>query len=123
MTLSHRFWIFALAVAGIILFVFAGAAAYIWFGLTPDQAAAMVSICQDHAIVLLCVFLVLCLVFWAASDLVYSNYIKPVKKISGEVAMIYATNPSLRIPVNGNHDIQALARSINTFADTFETLN
>jgi DNA polymerase III subunit epsilon len=123
MTLSHRFWIFALAVAGIIVFVFAGTAAYIWFGLTPDQAAAVASICQDHTIVLLCVFLVLCLVFWAASDLVYSNYIKPVKKISGEVAMIYATNPSLRIPVKGNHDIQALARSINTFADTFEALN
>ncbi len=123
MTLSHRFWIFALAAAGIILFVVAGTAAYIWFGLTPEKAAAVASICQQHAIVLLCVFLVLCLIFWAASDLVYSNYIKPVKKISGEVAMIYASNPSLRIPVNGNHDIQALARSINTFADTFETLN
>ncbi len=120
MTLSHRFWIFALAGAGIIFLIFAGMAVYIWLHLTPDQAKAVTAICKNHTVVLLGGFLLLCLVFWAASDLVYANYIKPVKKISAEVAMIYASNPALRIPVRGNLDIQALARTINTFADIFE---
>ncbi|HKK99013.1 MAG TPA: exonuclease domain-containing protein [Desulfotignum sp.] len=123
MTLSHRFWIFALAMAGIIFLIFAGMAVYIWLHLTPDQTMAAAAFCKQHAAVLLGGLLLLCLVFWAASDLVYSGYIKPVKKISAEVAMIYASNPSLRIPVTGNQDIQALARTINTFADVFENQN
>ena len=120
MTLSHRFWIFALAGAGIIFLIFAAMAVYIWLHLTTEQAEAVTAICRQHTVVLLGGFLLLCLVFWALSDMVYTGYIKPVKKMSAEVAMIYASNSSLRIPVTGNQDIQALARSINTFADMFE---
>ncbi len=120
MTLSHRFWIFALAGAGIIFLIFAGMGVYVWLHLTPEQVKVAADFCKSHAAVLLGGVLLLCLVFWAASDLVYANYIKPVKKISAEVAMIYASNPALRIPVRGNLDIQALARTINTFADMFE---
>ncbi|MEE4363829.1 MAG: exonuclease domain-containing protein [Desulfotignum sp.] len=123
MTLSHRFWIFTLAGAGIIFLIIAGMAVYVWLHLTPDQAKAAAAFCKGHAAVLLGGFLLLCLVFWAASDLVYAGYIKPVKKMSAEVAMIYASNPALRIPVTGNQDIQALARTINTFADLFENQN
>jgi DNA polymerase III subunit epsilon len=123
MTLSHRFWIFALAAAGIILMIVTGMALYIWFHLPPGQAQTVIALIRDHLAVLLTGCLLLALVFWALSDLVYANYIKPVKKMSGDLALIYATNPGLRIPVKGNQDIQALARTINTFADTFEKLN
>jgi DNA polymerase-3 subunit epsilon len=123
MTLSHRFWIFAVTAAGIILMIFAGMALYIWFHLTPGQAETALLIIRKNLPALLTGGLLLSLVFWALSDLVYTNYIKPVRKISGNLALIYASNPSLRIPVKGNQDIQALARTINTFADTFEKLN
>ncbi|MDT8377982.1 MAG: exonuclease domain-containing protein [Desulfotignum sp.] len=123
MTLSRRFWIFALTAAGIILMILTGMALYIWFQLTPGQTQTVITLIRDHLVVVLTGGLLLALVFWALSDLVYANYIKPVKKISGDLALIYASNPSLRIPVTGNLDIQALARTINTFADTFEKLN
>ena len=123
MTLSHRFWIFALTAAGIILMIVAGMALYIWYHLAPAQTQMVVSLIKNHLVVLLTGSLLLALVFWALSDLVYANYIKPVRKMSGELALIYASNPSLRIPINGNQDIQALARTINTFADTFDKLN
>ncbi len=123
MTLSHRFWIFAVTAAGIILMIFAGMALYIWLHLTPEQTETALNIIQKNLPALLTGGLLLSLVFWALSDLVYANYIKPVRKISGNLALIYASNPSLRIPVKGNQDIQALARTINTFADTFEKLN
>jgi DNA polymerase-3 subunit epsilon len=123
MTLSRRFWIFALTAAGIILMILTGMALYIWFHLTPGQTQTVIILIRNHLVVLLTGGLLLALVFWALSDLVYANYIKPVKKISGDLALIYASNPSLRIPVTGNQDIQALARTINTFADTFEKLN
>jgi DNA polymerase-3 subunit epsilon len=123
MTLSRRFWIFALTAAGIILMIVTGMALYIWSHLTPAQAEAAFAVIRNHLPVLLTGFLLLALVFWALSDLVYANYIKPVRKMSGDLALIYASNPSLRIPVKGNQDIQALARTINTFADTFEKLN
>jgi DNA polymerase-3 subunit epsilon len=123
MTLSHRFWIFALTAAGIILMIVTGMALYIWFHLTPAQTQMVVFLIKNHLVVLLTGALLLALVFWALSDLVYTNYIKPVRKMSGDLALIYASNPSLRIPITGNQDIQALARTINTFADTFEKLN
>ncbi|EMS80076.1 3'-5' exonuclease [Desulfotignum phosphitoxidans] len=123
MTLSHRFWIFALTAAGIILMIVTGMALYIWFHLTFGQTQAVMTLIRDHLAALLTGVLLLSLVFWALSDLVYANYIKPVRKISTDVALIYASNPSLRIPIAGNQDIQALARTINTFADTFERLN
>lgn len=123
MTLSHRFWVFALTAAFIILLIMAGMALYIWFHLTPGQTQAVITLIREHLAVLLAGCLLLALVFWALSDLVYANYIKPVRKMSGDVALIYASNPCLRIPVKGNQDIQALARTINTFADTFEKLN
>lgn len=123
MTLSHRFWIFAVTAAGIIVLIVAGMALYIGFHLTPGQAETAAAIAKAHLPALITGGLLLSGVFWALSDLVYANYIKPVKKISADVALIYATNPTLRIPVTGNRDIQALARTINTFADTFEKLN
>lgn len=123
MTLSHRFWIFSLAGAGIIVLIVAAMAGIVWLSMTPDQATAAAAVIRENILVLLGGTALLGLLFWAASDLVYSNYIKPVKKLSAEIAMIYATNPSLRIPVTGNHDLQALARAVNTFADTFEDLN
>ncbi len=123
MTLSRRFWVFVLAAAAIILMIVAGMALFIWFRLTPAQTETVINLIRDHLVVLLTGSLLLALVFWALSDLVYANYIKPVKKMSGDVALIYASNPSLRIPVTGNQDIRALVRTINTFADTFEKLN
>jgi DNA polymerase III subunit epsilon len=123
MTLSHRFWIFAVTAAGTIVLIVAGIALYIGFHLTPGQAETAAAIAKAHLPALITGLLLLSGVFWALSNLVYANYIKPVKKISTDVALIYATNPSLRIPVTGNRDIQALARTINTFADTFEKLN
>ncbi len=123
MTLSHRFWIFALTAALVIGLIVAGTAVYIWFHLTPGQAGVVLSIIEHHLPVLLAGGLLLSIFFWALSDLVYANYIKPVRKISGDLALIYASNPCFRIPVKGNRDIQALARTINTFADTFEKLN
>jgi DNA polymerase-3 subunit epsilon len=123
MTLSHRFWIFALSAAGIVLMIVTGMALYIWVHLTPGQTQTVIGLIKDHLVVLLAGGLLLALVFWALSDLVYANYIKPVRKISGDLALIYASNPSLRIPVKGNQDIKALARTINMFADTFEQLN
>jgi DNA polymerase III subunit epsilon len=123
MTLSHRFWIFAVTAAGIIMLIVAGVALYIGFHLTPGQIETAAAIAKAHLPALITGGLLLSGVFWALSDLVYANYIKPVKKMSADVALIYASNPSLRIPVTGNRDIQALARTINTFADTFEKLN
>jgi DNA polymerase III subunit epsilon len=123
MTLSHRFWIFAVTAAVIIVLIIAGMALYIGFHLTPGQAQTAAAIAKAHLPVLITGALLLSGVFWVLSDLVYANYIKPVKKMSADVALIYASNPSLRIPVTGNQDIQALARTINTFADTFEKLN
>lgn len=123
MTQTNRFWMFALLSAGMVLLITAGLLGYIWFHLAPDQKSVLFRIFQDHIYVLLGVVFVLFSAFWVVSDITYNRYIRPIKRMSAEAGMIYASNPSHRIALTGNHDIRTLASVINDFADMFENLN
>ncbi len=123
MNLINRFWVFAFASLAGLLLAIAGMAAYIWFQLPPGPAKAIAVLFREQGYVLLGFILVLSGMFWIVYNLVYTGYVRPVKKISAEADMIYSSNPCLRIKVSGNREIKTLARVINDFADLFENLN
>lgn len=123
MTQTNRFWMFALLSAGLVLLMTLGLLGYIWLHLAPDRQAVLLSIFQEHVYTLLILVFVLFSAFWVVSDITYYRYIRPVKRMSAEAAMIYASNPSHRIALTGNHDIRTMASVINDFADMFENLN
>ena len=91
--------------------------------LTPQQNTAVLSIVVDHFEYITLFVLICSLVLFAGLEIIYVTYIKPIKKISAEASMIYASNPSHRIALSGNKDIFHLSRVINDFADLFENLN
>ncbi|WP_084681297.1 3'-5' exonuclease [Desulfospira joergensenii] len=120
---TNRFWKFSFLSAGIVLMLSACILGYIWSGLTLDQTRVLTEILQSNIYALLGLFFILSSAFWVISDIVYTLYIKPIKKISAEAQVIYASNPSHRLTVKGNKDIATLACVINDFADMFENLN
>jgi DNA polymerase-3 subunit epsilon len=120
---TNRFWKFAfytlvatMAIIGCILFFFFGA-------LNQDQVMAVISIEKDHPLYIFGIFFICASVVFTGLQIIYHTYIKPVKKISAEASMIYSTNPSHRLSITGNKDINNLTSVINDFAEMFENLN
>ncbi len=120
---TNRFWKFSFISAGVVLMLATLILFYIWSELTADQHHVLSEIARDHIYEGLGLCFLLSGSFWVLSDIVYTVYIKPVKKISAEAQVIYESNPSHRIAIKGNKDIADLIRVINDFADLFESLD
>lgn len=99
-----------------ILFLF-------WRQLTEPQIQVVLSIAEDHSEYFFFIVFTLLIFFYGVLQVIYATYIKPLKKISAEAAMIYSSNPSHRLDIIGNTDIKTLSSVINDFADLFENLN
>ncbi|WDP93098.1 MAG: hypothetical protein HUN04_26635 [Desulfobacter sp.] len=123
MTQTNRFWKFVLiSLTGILLCV-AGLLAHIWLNLTLEDKTALLNIFQNHIYTLLGLAFIVAGALWVVFDITYNRYILPLKRMSAEAGMIYASNPSHRIRVKGSSDIRNMAGIINDFADMFENLN
>ena len=123
MTQTNRFWKFVLASAVITLLMAAGILTFIWLSLGPDQETMLIGLCREHLFPFLGLFFVVFGTLWVVFDITYNTYIRPLKKMSAEAGVIYASNPSHRIQIKGSKDITHLSRIINDFADMFENLN
>ncbi len=123
MTQTNRFWKFVFASALGIFLMAAGLLAFIWFRLSPGQEDLLITIGQDDVYPLLWLVFLVIGSLWVVFDITYNTYIRPLKRMSAEAEVIYASNPSHRLNIKGSKDIIALARVINDFADMFENLN
>lgn len=123
MSQTNRFW--KLVILSILItFVVTGTISFfLWQAFSPLQKQVILSIFSEYSGYLACIFLVCLTVFYAGLEIIYAAHIKPVKKISSEANVIYASNPSHRIRVSGGRDIRKLITIINNFADMFENLN
>jgi len=98
-------------------------ALYIWQNLNIDQARNLVIIGHDFYLPLLAIALTIIAVIGFGLESIYKTYIHPLKKISAEASLIYASNPSHRLKVFGSKEISTLIGTINDFADIFENLS
>ncbi len=96
---------------------------YIWQNLDTDQIQSLVRIIEAFPISLLAIATTLCAVIGFGIESIYKNYIKPLKKISSEATLIYSSNPSHRLKIEGSREILDLSRIVNDFADIFENLS
>ncbi len=96
---------------------------FIWFRLSPGQEGLLLTIGQENIYPLLWLAFLIIGSFWVIFDITYNTYIRPLKRMSAEAGVIYASNPSHRINIKGSKDITTLSRVINDFADLFENLN
>jgi DNA polymerase-3 subunit epsilon len=100
-----------------------GLLTFIWFRLSPGQEFLLITIGQENIYPLLWLAFLVIGSLWVVFDITYNTYIRPLKRMAAEAGVIYASNPSHRININGSKDIITLARVINDFADMFENLN
>ncbi len=116
-----------LIAAGIVIFttvlVTGGVLLFVWQHLTAHQVQAVTQIVQTHLYKLLASGFIIVSVIGFSLESIYKNYIRPIKKISAGASLIYSSNPSHRLQVNGSRDIKALTGIINSFADMFENLS
>jgi len=123
MTQTNRFWKFVTAGA-LVIFLMAGSIiTFIWVRLTPVQEIALIGMGQEQLFPLLGLVFLVFGALWVIFDITYNTYVRPLKRMSAEASVIYASNPSHRIKIKGSKDITALTRVINDFADMFENLN
>ncbi len=100
-----------------------GILTFIWFQLTPDQEQVLKVLGQENLFPLLGLVFLVVGSLWVIFDITYNTYIRPLKRMSAEAGVIYASNPSHRLKIKGSKDITNLCRVINDFADMFENLN
>lgn len=123
MTQTNRFWKFVFASTLVIFLMASGLLTFIWFRLSPGQEFLLITIGQENIYPLLWLAFLVIGSLWVVFDITYNTYIRPLKRMAAEAGVIYASNPSHRININGSKDIITLARVINDFADMFENLN
>jgi DNA polymerase-3 subunit epsilon len=117
-----KFWeALALCLAALVVVCVAPA---IWIGyhLSLAEKEFLIQLGRQHFEFVLIVPLLLLLVCGWAADLIFRNYIRPIKKIAEEVALIHTTNPSHRIQTGGGAEIQRLCLKINEGAERHESL-
>ncbi len=118
-----RFWKLIFATFMATLIVICCILFFFWQELNPDQIRAVKSILLEHSEYFFCILFICFIVMYTTLEIIYASYIKPLKKISSEAAVIYASNPSHRVDIGGSRDIKDLSAVINNFADMFENLN
>jgi DNA polymerase-3 subunit epsilon len=123
MTQTNRFWKFVLASALCILLMVGSLLVFIWFHLSPVQVQLLITLGQENLFSFMGLVFIVFGSLWIVFDITYNTYIRPLKKMSAEAGVIYASNPSHRITIKGSKDITNLSRVINDFADMFENLN
>ena len=109
--------------AAFILLIVLGFLVLIWFRISVSQKSSLILICQENIYILLGLGFLVSGALWMVFDITYNRYILPLKRLSAEAGLIYDSNPSHRITIEGSRDIKDMARVINDFADMFENLN
>ncbi len=120
---TNRFLIATGIVISATILVIGGVLFFVWQHLTAQQVQTVTQIVQLHLYKFLAVGFIVVAVVGLGLESIYENYIHPIKKISAGASVIYSSNPSHRIHVNGSQSINALTGIINNFADMFENLS
>ena len=95
---------------------------YIWLNLDIDQMQTIERICQENLFPLLGIGFIIVAVTWFGLEYIYLNYICPIKKITAETSVVYASNPSHRISISGASEITSLTIVLNHCAGVYENL-
>ena len=120
---TNRYWKFVLITLGSTLVISCAILLAVFLNLTSDQKVAIYSIFIDQIEFFALFALIFIAVLFGGLEVIYASYVKPIKKISAEAEVIYASNPSHRLQIPGNKDIHQLCDVINDFAELFENLN
>ncbi|MCU0539640.1 MAG: exonuclease domain-containing protein [Desulfobacterales bacterium] len=108
-------------------FFFAGVAVsfalMLWHALAPAEQELVLGLMGRHASYLFGAGVLLLAGLGFALDWVFRLYVLPLDRITEETALIYRSNPSHRLALEGSPDVMRLSAVINQAAERFEELN
>ncbi|THB81268.1 MAG: hypothetical protein D3926_03020 [Desulfobacteraceae bacterium] len=119
----NTFWWFCSICTGAALLTVSVILFTVWQQLSPDQARIVMEIITAYPGYFFCAVFLALFILGFALDAISNLYVRPVKRISEQARIIYSSNPSHRIPMEGNRDIRSMVSVINDFADMFEHLS
>ncbi len=120
---TNRFWKFVFLTLFATLFIMAGLLFFLWQRMTDEEIRALSFIAVKDGVFITSLVLIFAIVALIGLQIIYLTYVKPLKKLCAEAEVIYSTNPSHRVKIDGNKDFKRLSTVINDFADMFENLN
>lgn len=119
---SLKYWIFILAIAGVIFAVIVASVAGSWLNLTPDEQAMVAGLRDKILPFPLMGAFVLVAVIGGLVSLLFRYYIIPILQMAESTQLISLVNPDYRIKPKGAREIAHLAEVINTTADAYQKL-
>lgn len=116
----NRFLIRLGSVLVLLTLVIVALGVFIWSRLDDTQVQIIEQILQNNLYPILALGFVILLVIGFGLESIYVNYIKPLKLIKEDTAVIYSSNPSHRLNIAGSPEITALVNVLNQCAQVYE---
>jgi DNA polymerase-3 subunit epsilon len=122
MKTKNKFGWFVIISSGFSMLVIFVLAVLFWHQLSLPEKQLLKEIFTSNFIYIFSAGFILLAGLGFLIDWMFRLYIIPISKLSEEVALIYAGNPSHRIDIEGSLDFMRLVEQINVGADKHEAL-
>jgi DNA polymerase-3 subunit epsilon len=119
---GNHFWGVVLFYAVLLVIIFAASAVWLNYQLNPEQLQLVRQFLRQFFGPLVVISILLLVVAVTSVLVVFRKFILPTRKITDEISLINASNPSHRIRIGGGEEIRRLCERINDGAERFEAL-
>lgn len=106
----------------LLIILLSGSAIWFKFHLNAGQLQFILNLLKQFAGPIIVITSLLLMVSGGAVIAVFRKYILPIRKLTDEIALVNASNPSHRIRSDGGAEIRRLCGCINESAERFESL-
>jgi DNA polymerase-3 subunit epsilon len=122
MRTKTKFGWFVVISASFSILVILALAILFWQQLSPPEKQFLRNFLSQYFIYFFTVGFLVFAGIGLMTDWIFRVYIIPIGKLSEEVSLIFSTNPSHRIDIEGSQDFMRLVKQINTGAEKHEAL-
>ncbi len=119
---GNHFWGIVIFSAVLLLIILAASAVWLTYQLSSEQLQFTRQLLQQFIGPLVVIAILLLVVCVTPVLIVFRKFILPTRKITDEISLINASNPSYRIRTDGGEEIRLLSERINEGAERFEAL-
>ena len=119
---GHNFWVHLALVLSVLLLFWVVFAGWLKTQLTPEQLEAWTAFAASRVGPLLIFALIFLLICALSVDRFYRNYVRPIGKMVDDIGLIFASNPTRRLQMEGGAEIRRLCDRLNEGATQYESV-
>lgn len=122
MKVKHKFGWFIAIYAGFTALLILVSVFLLWYQLTLHEKDLFKNVFSPYALYIITAVVFIIAGFGLIVEWMFRAYIAPIRKLPGEVALVFSANPSHRIGIEGSLDFKRLVEQINAGAKHYEAL-